>query len=1505
MYRASPDASAEPPGGSARSSPRALRRRLAAVRRALDRALPLLPAGSSDAEAARGVEWLLDNSHLLAEAEEQVAEALSRGFLRTLPTLPPRRGGIRAEGLARGLLAAADWHVDPDRAVAYLAAYPADPPLTMGELWALPALLRLLLLEEVAGAAATLAGLEAERRVVAALAGGEPARVGVHVESLRVLSRLDWSAFFERASAVHRVLARDPAGAYARMDFETRDRYRKRVEWLARRSGRTEEAVAAAALDAASRAPPEAREGHVGYWLVDAGRGALAVSLGARGPTSLELHRALVRAGPALYLAAVAALTAMVLGVLALPVLRDAHPPAVTALALALSLLPASAAAVALLNWMVTQLRPPRVLPKLDFRDGIPAGCETAVVVPALLSDAGEVDELLKQLELNWQGNADGRIVFALLADFTDAPRQEMPADAALLRRAEHGVRALNARHGEGGRQPFLLLHRGREWNEAQGCWMAWERKRGKIEDFNALVLGLPSRLSIHVGERAALERVRYVVTLDADTFLPREAAARLAGVLAHPLNRALFDPRGEVAAGYTVLQPRVELLPTSTARTPFARVFEGDRGVDLYTRAVSDVYQDLFGEGNYAGKGIYDVAAFHLSLEGRVPENALLSHDLFEGIHGRAALVSDVAVYEDYPGHLLAYLRRLHRWVRGDWQLLPWLAPRVPAAEGRRTRSPLSLLDRWKVADNLRRSLVAPSLLLLLAAGWTVLPRPGWWTCGALALLGGPPVLAAAGTGRGWARARLRRMTVVRRGDGARVLLARWALMAAFLPVHAAVEADAAARTLARVLVTRRRLLEWTSAAHAARDLHAGGAALLWRRMAAAPLIAGALALATALVRPSTLPLAAPLLVAWLLSPALAALVSRPSGARAEPLSADDARFLRALARRTWGYFDRFTGPDEHWLPPDNFQEDPPVGVARRTSPTNVGLMALSTLAAYDLGYVTLSELAARLDNAFDTLEELERHRGHFLNWYGTHDLAPLEPRYVSTVDSGNLACALLALAAGCEDAAAAPVLHPQAARGLADALDVFAETAAPLDAGTPPAVAAAVAELRAGLLASDPPEWARTLVELTDTTLPALEAAVASLVEERAGTVAPGDIARLRLWMGETLAQAAMLRREAESLLPWLFLPDDPPPALGAPRGDPSVAAAWEALRGADAPAPSLAELPARCDRADAALGRLEDALASAAAGGPGRAEAAAWTRDLAARVDGARRAAAGLSAQLVSVGARAAATAGEMDFAFLYDGGRNLFHIGYNVSSGVLDGSYYDLLASEARLASLFAIAHGQVPTRHWLHLGRPLARAGGDPVLLSWSGSMFEYLLPALLTRTAPRSLLEMACRAAVERHRVHGARHRVPWGVSESAYAEVDAHRGYQYRAFGVPDLALRRDEGERLVVAPYASALALAWAPRAAVENLRRLGAMGMVGAYGLFDALDYGPRARWARREGAPVRTWMAHHQGMVLLALDNFLNGAPMVERFHRHPSIAAAGLLLHEQVPGRVRP
>jgi cyclic beta-1,2-glucan synthetase len=1488
----------------AAASPRRFRQRLTRLNRTIERALPLLAAEPPPEPAAGAAEWLLDNAHLLAEALAQVHETLAPGFLRRLPALAVPASGAepRVYALARELVREGEGHFDPDRAKRFLDAYLPAPPVTMGELWALPAMLRLVLLEELAGDAGRLVSpLPAGRGPV------DPVHTGRAVQSLRVLATLSWEAFFEEVSRVHRELCSDPAGVYARMDFETRDRYRKAVERLSRRAGVPEEGVASAAVRLARSGGADPRLGHVGHWLVDRGRTALEAEIGSPPGTGERLRRALAEAGPALYLLLVGGLAAAFLLGLASPALRGGTSPWGVAAVLILCIVPALTLATTLVNWAATHLVPPRVLPKLDFPEGVPAEHRTAVVVPVLLSDPGEVAGLLAQLELNFRGNADPNLVFALLADFTDAPEREMPGDAALLALAREGVRELNRRLGDGGAPPFLLLHRERSWNPGEGRWMGWERKRGKLAEFNRRVLGLASGVDVREGSGEALAGVRFAITLDADTLLPQGAACRLVATLAHPLNRPVLDAGGKVEAGYTVLQPRVEVLPTSAARTLFARIYEGERGLDLYSRAVSDVYQDLFGEGSFAGKGIYDVAAFHASLAGRVPPNALLSHDLFEGVHGRAGLVSDVLVFEEYPSHVLAYMRRLHRWVRGDWQLLPWLLPRVPTEGGGRVRSRLSLLDRWKIVDNLRRSLLSLSLVALLAAGWTTLPGPpAWWTGAALLVLGAPMLFGAAAAGRQWVRLRVRRFVSIRRTREAGLALVRWCAVVVLLPFEAAVEGDAVARTLWRLGVSRRHLLEWTSAAHAARAARSvDRRAPLWLRMAPAPLAALALAVLVWLVRPGALPLAAPFLAAWLLSPEIAFRLSRPRSDPEPQLRDDDARFLRALARRTWAFFDRFTGPDDHWLPPDNFQEDPPGALARRTSPTNVGLMALSTLAAHDLGYVPVSRLAARLDNTLDTLAQLERYRGHFLNWYDTHTLATLEPRYVSTVDSGNLAGCLLAVAAACREAADEPLVRPVAAAGLQDALQVLRESLPPpgrTGAGELRALAAGMEALRAE--AGTPPgprEWARLLVELADRRLRAVEAGIVARVEADPERFPPRVLSLLRVWLDQVARQAAAHRSEVETLLPWLLLPDEPPAELGKGGADARVAAAWRALRDGSAAAPSLAGLADACAATEARLEALRHALRAAGESGDG---ALAWTDGLSARV--ARAAAAGreTAAELASIAERAERLVGEMDFSFLYDPGRKLFHIGYNVTAGQLDGSYYDLLASEARLASLIAVAKGEVPARHWLHLGRPLAKADGSAVLLSWGGSMFEYLLPGLLTRTPRGSLLHLAGRAAVEEQRRFARRHRVPWGVSESSYAETDSHGTYQYRAFGVPGLALRRDAGDRLVVTPYASALALGWAPREATGNLRTLAGMRMMGTYGLFEALDYGPAARLRQGEPGRVRSYMAHHQGMILVAVANFLGGDAMVERFHSHPGIAAAELLLHEHVPGRAR-
>jgi cyclic beta-1,2-glucan synthetase len=1397
--------------------------RLAVAARTLRAArvrLEQLPGGQG---LPRAAEWLLDNGYVVQAALKQVAEDLPEGFWRSLPR--NSTGEVRIALLARQAREEQAGPVEPERLRRFVETVQEETELTCGEIWAFPAMLRLEVLEDLARTSAEIGSSVPDSEEPDRAEETVADRVASAVLGLRALAVTDWKDFFESVSRVERELRRDPAGAYAGMDFATRDRYRQALEELARGSRRAETEVAAEVVRR-SEAGRGGRERHVGYHLLDAGRARLERDLRYRVPLRAWAGR-WVRRHPGLtYVGSVALVTlAALVPPLALAQWAGASVGWMLALA-ALALVPAITLAVSIVNSVLTLSLPPAVLPKMGFEGDLPDEARTLIAVPSMLTGAEEVETLLQGLEITFLANPGRNLGFALLTDFADAAQPEMPGDADLLRFAREGLRVLEERHGGGdGEAPrFFLLHRERRWNPVQGVWMGWERKRGKLTELNRLLAGAEDTSYVTGVERLrGFGPVCFVLTLDADTNLPRGAAVRLAATLAHPLNRAELAADGRITAGYSVLQPRVEITPDSAGRTRHARLFAGESGLDLYSRAVSDVYQDLFGIGIYAGKGIYDPVAFEAGLEGRVPENSLLSHDLFEGLHGRAALVSDVTLLEDFPPNLLTSMPRLHRWLRGDWQLLPWLLPRVPAEGGGRVpnRLPnrLPWIGRWMILDNLRRSLFLPSLLLLLVAAWTVLPGPVWvWTVGIVAALALPIFLGGFDAawrlmvGGAW-QPILANAAWSFRGN-----VARAAAVLFFLPSEAVVTLDAILRTLGRLTVTRRNLLEWMTASQTARRLgEQPGPARFWRGLAAGPAVAVALAILIAVVAPERLSAALPLLVVWMAAPQLAAWMSQPPPVPPSALSADDRAKLRRLARRTWHFYETFVGPEDHWLPPDNYQEDPGGVIAHRTSPTNIGMLLLSTLSAWDLGYLGADGLAARLRSTFETLARLGGSRGHLWNWYDTLTLTPLEPRYISTVDSGNLAGALLAVARGCEEVAGS-LLEPQPAlrAGLSDTVAVLAEVAGALAGEDGRRAAAGLLRLREriergadGDLARG---WPALLDEIEATWLPETEERIVALVEHSRPPLDAAAVAELRTWTERLRRHVGLLRR-------------------------------------------SLTRTPE---------------------------EAEALRRDL------------------LDLAAQAEASVLAMDFSFLYNPDRKIFRIGFNASVDAPDPNHYDLLASEARLASLIALAKGDVPPAHWLHLGRPFTRSAGAVTLLSWSGTMFEYLMPTLLAATPERTPLAQSCRAAVARQREFAREHDIPWGISESCWAETDPHRIYRYQAFGVPGLGLKRDLGDRLVVAPYASLLALPFDPVAVSHNLDRLLGLHALGRYGLFEAVDFGPTAASGPRRPAMVRCYMAHHQGMILTALDNFLCGGALVRRFHADPRIATVEMLLHEQIP-----
>lgn len=1488
---------------------------------------------SSEAEDALSytAEWLLDNFYVVQEAARQIRENLPEGYYRRLPKLDTTglRGYPRIFAIALDLIEYGRGRLDMDRATRFVHAYQQINSLTMGELWALPTMLRLGVVELLTRTVARATELE--------VSNAEPFSAGVSlpdaltddtvvancITSLRMLAVQDWKTFFEDVSRVEEILRFDPANVYSRMDFDTRDRYRKVVEELAMATGQEEEQVAWEAVTLALKCfTPELqalplydmpRDAHVGHYLLDQGRADLEACLGYEPPWHVRLRRWVFDHATLVYLDSIGLLTLIVIaGLITYTLAVGGTLSQLVGVAL-FFLLPAMTVAVSLVNWLVTRIVPSRVLPKMDFSAGVPAESQTMVVIPALLASSRDVEFLIQQLELHFLSNTDAHIHFALLSDFADAPQEKMPEDDMLLEQAKAGVQALNQKYGQDSYKPFYLFHRRRQWNPSEDCWMAWERKRGKLQEFNHLILGQGETSFVaKIGDLDVLPEIRCVITLDADTTLPRGSAHSLIATLAHPLNRAQFDADdGTVVAGYTILQPRTEIKPTSANQSLFTRVFSGDTGLDLYTRAVSDVYQDLFGEGTFVGKGIYDVAAFDRSLADRVPENALLSHDLFEGIHGRAGLVTDVVLYEDYPPSYLTYADRQHRWVRGDWQLLPWLLPQVPHAEKEKMPNQLSALDRWKILDNLRRSLIPPMLIVFLVAGWLWLPGPAWvWMLLGIGTLGMPLVTSAvAGLIQGLA------------GESTAVALptlrleaARWLLALIFLPYQALLMVDAIGTTLVRLTISHKRRLQWTTAAH---TVYLFGRqrrlAAAWRRMGGVSLVALGIAVLTGLIAPGRLLVAGPLLLGWLISPLVAHWISRTGARQQTALSADQRRRLRRLARRTWLYFERFVGPDDHWLPPDHFQERPRGLTAHRTSPTNVGLLLLSILSAYELGYIGLMDLTLRLRAAFETMDALERYRGHFLNWYDTSVLKPLPPRYVSSVDSGNLAACLLALKQGLQSLPRRSVLRWQRWQGLLDTLDELVETVESLQTEDLKARVATIQDhlghIQQQVLAAQdtPGRWASLLAELRDEEWD-LDRLLMMLLESNKATIADRTLRDLRLWSEQIHSYLSNMWNELNLLLPWFDLLSNPPEFLEQHSDDSRVAEAWRTLQDTLYALSRLDEMPEGCRAARAKLGRLDDVLDRwSRANDDGSAsqveEARAWCEELAEALDSARITTEGLLIGLQNLAVQAESYFETMDFAFLFDRQRHVFHIGYDVTSGALSTNYYDLLASEARIASLVSIAKGDVPQNHWLHMARPLSRIDGTYALLSWNGSMFEYLMPPLLMKSYDGTLLDQAYQAAVKRQIAYARRKAVPWGISESGYYRFDANQNYQYRGFGVPGLGRKRGLGEDLVITPYASLLALPVRPQAVIDNIDHLVDEGMLGHYGFYEAVDYTRSRLPLGQEHAIVRSYMSHHQGMIMLALTNCLEDELIVRYFHADPLVQSVQMLLQEQVPQQV--
>ncbi|MDZ7581725.1 MAG: glucoamylase family protein [Deltaproteobacteria bacterium] len=1507
-------------------------------------------------------DWLLDNFYLIEEQIRTARRHLPKGFSRELPRLRggPSVGLPRVYDIAVETIAHGDGRVDLENLSRFVAAYQSVTPLKLGELWAIPIMLRLALIENLRRLAARIAADRAGRNradhwadqmteiaaqdpkslilLIADMARSNPPMVssfvaelshrlqglgpalampltwieqqlsesGLTIEqlvrlenqhqaadqvtmsysigSLRFLGAMDWREFVETMSIVEQTLTEDPGNVYSKMDFATRDRYRHAVEKIAKSSPHSESEVARQAIElaheSATRQGTDDRSAHIGFYLIDEGLTQLERTARVRLSPAAALRKVGSRFPLLLYGGTILLMTAIFAGCLAVKAHAGGLQGWVLGLFGLLLLLAASHLAVALANWLATLLAMPHPLPRMDFSKGIPSEFRTLVVVPTMLMSTQNIEDLVEALEVRFLANRDDHLHFGLLTDFRDAIEETLPEDEPLLRLARQRIEALNEKYRNSKNDLFFLFHRPRRWNSRDRIWMGYERKRGKLADLNGLLRGgtdgtTGDRFALVVGQTAILSNVKYVITLDTDTQLPRESAWQFVGTMAHPLNRARYDEdRQRVVAGYGILQPRVAASLPGANRSRYARMCASEPGIDPYTRAVSDVYQDLCGEGSFIGKGIYEVDAFERALGGRFPDNRILSHDLLEGCYARAGLLSDVGVYEEYPSRYSADVNRRHRWIRGDWQIARWLLPGIPGPDAGLRKNPLSMLSRWKIFDNLRRSLTAAALTLLLLLGWVVLASPWFWTLTVIGIILIPAVMASA------LNVLQKPVDVTLGQHFAAVVLSisRNFTQAAFtfvcLPYEAFFSLDAVVRTAWRMLITHRRLLEWNPSSDPDRNSRTDFVGA-YRTMWIAPVIATATAITLAASGPAALAVASPILGLWFAAPAIAWWISRPLTRRGARLTADQTLFLRKLSRKTWAFFETFIGPDDHWLPPDNYQEHPVAVIAHRTSPTNMGLALLANLSAYDFGYISAGKLIDRTARSLHTMKGLERYHGHFFNWYDTQSLKPLPPLYISSVDSGNLAGHLLTLRPGLLELADHKILGARLFEGLSDTLRIAIDAAVAAPAG---AVPEAYAPARLAELLRD----LESAIRSQPTTIMASRRCLDQLAASAARVVAAADAldadpeSQLRWWAHAFAGQCQDALDELAFLAPWTkVLPSqnslgdfpvlDEIPTLRA------LAALDEKLL----PAIALKLASEPPSEQSARLGELQGLIA----------EASQRARKRIAAVKGL--------ALLSDVLAR-------MEYDFLFDEARHLLAIGYNVGERRRDSSYYDLLASEARLSNFVAIAQGRLPQESWFALGRLLTIAGGEPILLSWSGSMFEYLMPLLVMPTYEYTLLDQTYKAAVARQIEYGKKRAVPWGISECGYNAIDVHLNYQYRAFGVPGLGLKRGLAEDLVIAPYASVMALMVAPEEACLNLERLAAAGLETRYGFYEAIDYTPSRLPRGQSSAVVRSFMAHHQGMSLLSLAHLLLDRPMQKRFESDPLFQATMLLLQERIP-----
>lgn len=1401
------------------------------------------------------IRWLWDNESLIYSVLLSLGSDLK--LHRRLPHVRTGTGANipRTLAFAQGYFGVTEYHFNEQGFASFCLGFQESAPLELKEFKALVPAMELVLLEEISARGARLLN-DAD-------SGSHD--VGACIRSLREVAQTAWAEVVEPLILFDQVLRADPVGYYEKMDPESRDLYRRKLSAIAKESDLTEIQVANQALALAQQAHGRnyrdariaLRESHIGYYLVGEGAEVLANRVGSR-PNSARGLRVWLRRHPdEFFLPGIALLTcAMVTGCLLFVTPPDTSLMLIL-LSMLLWLLPSSQSAIQVMDYVVSAMLPAEILPKLDFSKAIPADCLTLVAIPTLLLNEKQVRGLVEDLEVRFLGNHDPNMHFAILSDLPDSYHRDRE-DNPLIDLCSSLIGELNEKYAGQDKGSFFMFHRHRVYNPRERGWMGWERKRGKLLDLNKLLRGEYDSFPVKVGDLSILSKVRFVITLDTDTELPRGSAQRMVGTLAHPLNQAIVDPeKNIVVAGYGILQPRVGVSVQSTVRSRLAAVYAGETGFDIYTRAVSDAYQDLYGEGSFTGKGIYEVDTVQRVLDRRFPRNSLLSHDLIEGAYARAGLASDIELIEDYPSHYSAYNRRKHRWLRGDWQIAGWLTSAVPDESGARVPNPISTISRWKILDNLRRSLVEPAMFLLLLFGWLV---PGEyhlaWTLGVVFLLAVPMCFQLAfGMGRAFTEDK---SAILR--EGFRTFLATsftTLLTLVFLVHQTLLSVDAVVRAVFRRTVSRERLLEWETAAEAEA---AARLTLVDRYLNWLPVISLGLGLLVWRVQPRALPAALPILLLWASSKLVSVWLNRSPIAAQAKLPRKDLLFLRRSALHTWRYFAEFCTEEHNWLIPDNVQEDPPA-IAGRVSPTNLGLLLNAQQVASELGYLTAPELAVHVQRTLSTLSRLAKHRGHLLNWYDTRTLEPLAPQFVSSVDSGNLLASLWTLQQGCMARLQEPLLQPALAEGLIDHLRALED----LSVFPRKQLFRYERELETR-------DWLPCALALSKT--------AGNEMRSRPKARRASDV---QWFQDQALLRLQSIESLVRSYAPW-ELPEFEPLQDRL------------RIRAKAADEPSLQQMPRFIDDL---TDRVDRAIPSASQ------EERNLLENVRRLLPQARANAVHLADDLRSASAEARSLADSMDFSFLLNRKRKLMSVGFNVQTQELEPACYDLLATESRTAVFAAIAKDDIPQECWFRLGRPHTVEQGRPILLSWTGTMFEYLMPTLWMRSYPNTLLDRSRLAVVACQQEYATRKGVPWGISESAYFKLDDAGNYQYLAIGLPRLSLMKRESCPLVISPYSTFLALTVNSSEALRNLHRMDNLGWFGPYGFYEAADYTASSRFGWSRCKLVRCWMAHHQGMSLLAMANLLCDNVVQRWFHHNRRVQATELLLHEKPVSHVSP